>query len=52
MKVMEANPWFVAFPGETFTFDVNVFIVGADVLRAVGVWSGVGSDARTIAFAR
>ena len=52
VKVMEANPWFVAFPGETFTFDVNVFVTGADVVRAVGVWSGVGSDARTIAFSR
>ena len=52
VKVLEANPWFVAFPGETFTLDINVFATGADLLRAVGVWSGVGSDARSMAFAR
>ena len=48
VKVIEANPWFVGFPGETFTFDVNVHTVGADVLRAVGVWITVGTLLRTM----
>ena len=48
IKVVEANPWFVAFPGEDFEFDTNVFAVGADLLRAVGVFVTVGSQLRTI----
>jgi hypothetical protein len=48
VKVLEANPWFVAFPGETFTFDVNVFATGADVLRAIGVYVSIGSNLRTM----
>lgn len=48
VKVIEANPWFVGFPGEQFTFDVNVHTVGADVLRPVGVWITVGTLLRTM----
>ncbi|HLF05313.1 MAG TPA: hypothetical protein VI855_08865 [Dehalococcoidia bacterium] len=46
IKVIEANPWFMAFPGERFTFDANVFATGADVLRAVGVFIAIGSTLR------
>lgn len=48
VKVMEANPWFVAFPGETFEFDTNVFVIGADVLRAVGVFIANGTEMRRL----
>ena len=48
IKVVEANPWFVAFPGERFTFDTNVFATGPDVLRAVGVFVSIGSTLRTM----
>ena len=48
IKVIEANPWFVAFPGERFTFDVNVFATGPDVLRAVGLFISIGSTLRTM----
>lgn len=49
VKVMEANPWFVAFPGETFTYDVNVFATGTDTLRALGVYTSIGTNIRNIA---
>lgn len=52
VKVIEANPWFLGLPGETFEIDVNVFVTGADVLRALGIWCGIGTDARDITFAR
>ncbi len=48
VQVIEANPWFVAFPGETFTFDINVHTIGNDVFRAVGVWITVGTLLRTL----
>lgn len=48
VKVLEANPWFIAFPGETFLFDTNVFATGADVLRAVGIFAAPGTAIRTI----
>lgn len=48
VKTVEANPWFVAFPGEDFTFDVNVFVTGDDVLRAVGVYISIGDNLRTM----
>lgn len=52
VKVIEANPWFVALPGENFTIDANVFVTGADVFRALGIWTGVGTLARGIVFTR
>ncbi|MFQ6030620.1 MAG: hypothetical protein ACE5Q6_24375, partial [Dehalococcoidia bacterium] len=52
VKVIEANPWFLGLPGETFEIDVNVFVTGADVLRALGVWCGIGTDARDVTFSR
>ena len=52
VKVIEANPWFLGLPGENFEIDVNVFVTGADVLRALGIWCGIGTDARSMAFAR
>lgn len=48
LKVIEANPWFVAFPGEAFLFDVNVFVVGADVLRAYGIYASIGTNIRNV----
>ena len=48
VQVIEANPWFVGFPGESFTFDVNVHTIGTDVFRAVGVWITVGTLLRTM----
>lgn len=48
VQVIEANPWFIGFPGESFTFDVNVHTIGSDVLRAVGVWITVGTLLRTL----
>lgn len=48
VKVMEANPWFIAFPGEDFHYDGNVFVTGADVLRAVGIFVGPGTEIRTM----
>ncbi len=48
VQVIEANPWFVGFPGENFTFDVNVHTIGADVFRPVGVWITVGTLLRTL----
>lgn len=48
IQVIEANPWFVGFPGETFTFDVNVHTVGTDVLRPVGIWMTIGTNLRTM----
>ena len=48
VKVVEASPWFVAFPGENYEIDVNVFVTGDDVLRAVGVLIGAGTQLRTM----
>lgn len=48
VRVIEANPWFVAFPGEDFEFNTNVFVTGDDVVRAVGVFATVGSLLRTV----
>lgn len=48
VKVVEANPWFLAFPGEEFTADVRVFATGADVLRAIGVYISIGNNLRTL----
>lgn len=48
VKVMEANPWFIAFPGEDFHYDGNIFATGADVLRAVGVFVGPGTEIRAL----
>ena len=48
LKVIEANPWFVAFPGESFEIDVNVFVTGTDVLRAYGVYSSIGTNIHNV----
>jgi len=48
VKVVEANPWFVAFPGEQFTYDTNVFATGDDMLRAVGIYVSIGTNLRTM----
>ena len=48
IKVVEASPWFAAFPGETYEFDTNVHTIGTDVLRALGVTAVPGTNMRTI----
>ncbi len=48
VKVMEANPWFIAFPGEDFHYDGNVFVTGTDVVRAIGVFAAPGTEIRTM----
>jgi hypothetical protein len=48
VKVMEANPWFVGLPGETFHFQTRTFATGEDVFRALGTWINIGTALRTI----
>jgi hypothetical protein len=48
IKVIEANPWFAAFPGETYQYSVRTFAAGADVLRALGVYMSIGTNLRTL----
>jgi hypothetical protein len=48
IKVIEASPWFAAFPGENYEIDVNVHTVGTDVLRALGVTTVPGVNLRTM----
>jgi hypothetical protein len=48
IRVMEANPWFVALPGETFQFSVRNFATGEDVLRPLGTWVQTGTQLRTL----
>jgi hypothetical protein len=48
VKVVEANPWFVAFPGEQFSYDANVFATGDDVVRALGIYVSIGTNLRTM----
>ncbi len=48
VKVLEANPWFLALPGENFEVDVNVFVIGTDVLRALGIYTSIGTNLRDV----
>jgi hypothetical protein len=47
-RVIEANPWFVGFPGETYQFSVRNFAAGADVFRALGLYMSIGTNLRTL----
>lgn len=48
VKILEASPWFAAFPGENYHFDGNVHTIGTDVLRAIGVTVVPGVNLRTM----
>jgi hypothetical protein len=48
VKVIEASPWFAAFPGEEYHFDGNVHTIGTDVLRALGVTAVPGLNLRAM----